>query len=182
MIKLRQRSKDKLQISLFANSSFALLLLWNIISDYHFNWLKFEADDAAVAKTKSTVAVVVVNSVIRWLHFVFSFGHLQQWKFTQDVAKVDSKFCPKLNRPFRICQKYIKFLPKWRNIAKSGHTGRQLQMCWSMKYFSTSDIGLKCETDQNGVLCLQIIYCATSFVLWNSLQTNFEMSKFADLM
>ena len=35
------------------------------------------------------------------------------------------------------CQKYSKFLPKWLNFAKSGHTALQVQVkvkAWSQKY------------------------------------------------
>ena len=45
---------------------------------------------------------------------------------SKKIAKVGSTFCQILNKPLRKWQIRLKFLPKWRNFAKSGHTGRFL--------------------------------------------------------
>ena len=40
------------------------------------------------------------------------FGHLQQWKFAQKChkfAKVGSLFCQIRKKPFKICQRFVKF-------------------------------------------------------------------------
>ena len=60
-------------------------------------------------------------------YIIFSiFGRLELWKFAQKYqifAKVGSQFCQILNSYSRNGQKRFKISPKWRNFAKSGHTG-----------------------------------------------------------
>ena len=61
----------------------------------------------------------------RWIDNFSTFGHLHQGTFSQPHTKF-AKLCPKfpqiLNIPSKNCPR-LKILPKWRNVAKSGHTG-----------------------------------------------------------
>ena len=54
------------------------------------------------------------------------FGHFQRWKFAHkhtNCTRDSWKLCPKLNKPY-ILPNIFKYLSKWWNSAKSGHTGK----------------------------------------------------------
>ena len=75
----------------------------------------------------------------RWPDCFSRFGHLQQLKFAQkntNCPKVGSQLCQIPNKPLKLLQ-ISKFLLKWRNFAKCGHTDRKyphkyrvIQMFW----------------------------------------------------
>ena len=58
------------------------------------------------------LSVRVTISVTRWLDYFSIFGHLTRLKSCpklKNYAKVSSKFCQTLKKPFNICQRFIKF-------------------------------------------------------------------------
>ena len=56
-------------------------------------------------------------------------------KFAQKFeifAKVRSQFCQILNSYSRKGPKLLNIMPKWRNFANSGHTGRDCFIPWAV--------------------------------------------------
>ena len=52
-------------------------------------------------------------------NYFFIFGHLQRMK----ICLIWFKFLPSTKLSIENCQKTLNTKPKWRNFAKSGHTG-----------------------------------------------------------
>ena len=54
------------------------------------------------------------GSVTRWVDYFSLFGFIQQLKFPQNwskVANVGSKFCQTLNKPSKVCKRFLKVCP-----------------------------------------------------------------------
>ena len=58
--------------------------------------------------------------------FCSILGHLQQMKIDHEQKFCQDRinFLQMLNKPYNFGSKECKYVPKWRNIAKSGHTDR----------------------------------------------------------
>ena len=64
----------------------------------------------------------VGSIVTRWLSYYFNIGPFRTIKF----AKVSSQFRQILKSQSIKYQNLLKIMPKYRNFAKSGHTGRKV--------------------------------------------------------
>ena len=77
----------------------------------------------------------------RWMKHFKIFGHLQLWKLapkTALIAKAGWKFCPNTKLTPKKLTTTLYFLPKWRIIAKSGHTdswGHQIVYLHQCQHF-----------------------------------------------
>ena len=82
-----------------------------------------------------------------WPDGYIIFQHLEQWKFAQKYkifAKVGSQFC-------QILKKWQMFFPKWRNFAKSGHTG------WGSQQLTGDEVSYLPISQTNLVISLRAL-------------------------
>ena len=87
-------------------------------------------------------------SVTRLLYYYFNIWPFRTMKFAQKFeifAKVGSQFCQILNSYSRKGPKLPNIMSKWRNFAKSGHTGQSQRggpFGYLCKLFELADSGL----------------------------------------
>ena len=82
------------------------------------------------------LSIRVVSSVTRWLYYYYSFLavdiHTKKMPKSIKIAQIGSKVWQICIQKLQIATVYIETLPKWWNLATSGHTGigRVRLMIW----------------------------------------------------
>ena len=109
--------------------------LWKLWATFYSNiwshWFKLIKMSLEWSKSiDRTILIDFLSSVTRWTNYFPKF-----WPFTamkigpmvQKISIVGSKFGQILNKPSKNYPKTLQNLPKWQNVANSGHTVSKLK-------------------------------------------------------